>query len=94
MRGRALVAAIASIVVTTVCAVPASAETPPEWTACLGQKKATPDQQITGCSVIILLGGQTDRDLAIAYLNRGYAYRRKNWLSPLDDNIIAELTRP
>jgi SAM-dependent methyltransferase len=23
----------------------------------------------------------------------GYAYRRKNWLSPLDDNIIAELTR-
>jgi hypothetical protein len=24
----------------------------------------------------------------------GYAYRRKNWLSRLDDNIIAELTRP
>jgi tetratricopeptide (TPR) repeat protein len=49
----------------------------PNRSWCLGGNEASADLRIHGCTAIILSGQETPKSLAVAFANRGYAYRMK-----------------
>jgi len=55
----------------------ALAQTPQEWALCLDPDFSSPDLPIEGCTAVIQTGGQVRDRLAVAYNNRGVAYRLK-----------------
>jgi tetratricopeptide (TPR) repeat protein len=66
-------------VVFLITVAPAAAqerELPSEWLLCLNEAKAyTPDIEISGCNAVIRSRDRTPREYAIAFNNRGLAYR-------------------
>jgi tetratricopeptide (TPR) repeat protein len=76
----------APIFVGCLQGAPSFAQTPQDWAQCLGGDLNTPDIPIEGCTAIIKTGRQVLNRLAIAYNNRGVAYRLKaNYGQAIDD---------
>src|ERR1700730_6090455 len=55
----------------------ASDQTLREWGECTGRDGPIPDLIIEGCSALIQLGRENQRQLATAFNNRGFAYKLK-----------------
>jgi len=48
-----------------------------DWIRCVNKEKASPDLQIGGCTTVIQSDKESKNNLAIAFTNRGVAYRNK-----------------
>src|SRR5271170_3306736 len=58
-----------------VAAYPGSAQQSPDWQRCVNEgAELAPDLQINGCTAVIQSGRETQKNLAIAYSNRGAVY--------------------
>jgi len=70
----------ATIATFLAAATPAASQQeqdlPPEWTLCINEGKAyPPDIAADGCTAVIRSGNRMPRELAVAFTNRGLAYR-------------------
>lgn len=65
---------------------------------CNGERNATADQIIEGCTRVIQYGGAAFGGVKYAYVNRGYAYRRKGQcdlaLADFDKAISLRANKP
>jgi hypothetical protein len=55
------------------------------WCYASEPDSVSPDLRISGCFTVILLGTLSNSDLAVAYNNRGFAYRAKGQLDRATD---------
>jgi hypothetical protein len=70
-----ILVAIASSLLTATTAA-AQQELPSEWTLCINEGNVyPPDIAADGCTAVIRSGGRQPRELAVAFTNRGLAYR-------------------
>src|SRR4051812_36557498 len=77
MRGQGV--AFVCLVLLMALAPPAQAQLAKEWTSCVNKGgKLSPDLAIGGCTAIIQSGKESEKSLAVAFDNRGLAYRRKD----------------
>ena len=67
----------------------ASAQLSQAWTWCVNKEKASPDLQVSGCTSVIQSGKETQKNLSIAFNNRGNGYRTKGD----NDNAIADYSQ-
>ena len=68
------VLASAALLLTALAApAPGAQSSNEQWAVCAGSDLAT---AITACTVLIQSGGHNDQDRALAYNNRGNAYRQ------------------
>src|SRR5580658_4163119 len=72
-----VLAAAAAAIWGAMLAAPTHAELSRPWTWCVNKEKAPPDLQINGCTTVIQSGTETQKNLSIAFNNRGNAYRTK-----------------
>lgn len=79
-------AAVALLISTALLPSFVHAQTQQQTTWCLGQDGATPELMINGCTAIIQSGRLSGKDLAMAFSNRGNAYRS----SGENDHAIAD----
>jgi tetratricopeptide (TPR) repeat protein len=71
-----LTGAAVALLITVAHVAAQERELPSEWLLCLNEAKAyTPDIVVSGCNAVIRLRDQTPREYAIAFNNRGLAYR-------------------
>jgi tetratricopeptide (TPR) repeat protein len=85
----------ATAVATCLHVVSVEAQTQQDWALCLGQDLRSPDLPIEGCTAVIQTGRQVVDRLAIAYNNRGVAYRLKQEFDQaIDDFNEAIRLRP
>src|SRR5438105_2441384 len=71
---------LAAAAVAICCAIfgaPAQAQLSRDWTLCVNKEKVSPDLQISGCTKVIQSGKESQKNLSIAFNNRGNAYRTK-----------------
>src|SRR5215831_15970700 len=87
-RGAPSAHVIATLAVAAVFAASARAEQSQPWTWCANKEKASPDLQIGGCTTVIQSGKESQKNLSIAFNNRGNAYHAKGD----DDRAIADYT--
>lgn len=66
-----------ALAVAMLLASPAIAQTQQHYDWCLGKGGSTPDQRISSCTIVILLGKYQGKNLAWAFNNRGMAYDNK-----------------
>ena len=95
MRGTIHLVTIAALIQAAVAwADPAGISTPQQAKWCEGIGNPTPDMQIIGCTAAILSGEFLGNKLALAYRNRGIAYRNKREyafaISDLDQAILLD----
>jgi tetratricopeptide (TPR) repeat protein len=93
MKRRASAAVCVATVAGCLLAVSAPAQTQQDWALC--QDHRSPDFPIQGCTAVIRTGRQLLDRLAIAYNNRGVAYRLKTeYDKAIDDFNEAIKLRP
>src|SRR5215831_7925220 len=85
-RGAPSAHVIATLAVAAVFAASARAEQSQPWTWCANKEKASPDLQIGGCTTVIQSGKESQKNLSIAFNNRGNAYHAKGD----DDRAVAD----
>ena len=69
-------AAITALSVPVATPAASQQELPSEWTLCINEGKAyPPDIAVDGCTAVIRSGNRMPRELAVAFTNRGLAYR-------------------
>lgn len=83
-----LVAMVGPIIASLVASPQAEAQRSPVWAACANEADSS-QMQIGACTIIILEGNQTRKDLASAYNSRGNAYDREGDY----DRAIADFTK-
>jgi len=77
LKGSALIPLLV-VVATTAPLAAAQAQLSPDWTRCVNEgKQFSPDAAISGCTAVNNSGKGGGRNLAVAYNNRGIAYRDK-----------------
>ena len=72
---RKICLAVAAVIVSAATAFAQSAE---RWDWCNGKNDASPDLIVSGCTAVIQSGKEGAKDLAIAFYNRGTAFRIKS----------------
>src|SRR5262244_419059 len=77
MPARAGVFAAAFIVMAVFSAEARAQGNAQAWKWCVNEAKESPDLQISGCTTIIRSGRESNKNLAIAFNNRGNAYYDK-----------------
>ena len=64
----------AAVLAAMLQIVPAAAQGTKDWARCKGDDGAPADLQTRACTTIIQTGGETPKDLALAFKSRGTAY--------------------
>jgi tetratricopeptide (TPR) repeat protein len=73
---------VSASVVWSVMTAPAWGQNLKQW-KCTGRPDIAWDEQVAGCTSAIKSGKLAGKDLALAFLNRGIAYRRATLSTPL-----------
>src|SRR5215468_11441215 len=78
--GQTLTPISAAVAASLLAATPAASqqqqELPSEWTLCINEGNVyPPDIAADGCSAVIRSANRSPRELAVAFTNRGLAYR-------------------
>src|SRR5450756_2797237 len=76
-------------------AVLASRQQSQDWIRCVNKEKTSPDLQIGGCTTVIQSDKESKNNLAIAFTNRGVAYRNKGqYARAIQDLSLIHISEP